>query len=130
MATEFTVELAHRPGTLAEMAYALEEAGITIEALHGSVIDDQGIVSFITDDSAATASRLEEAGFDFDTREVLIVNVLNKPGSLAELALVMADAGINIEAVYVMSDGHVVLAVNDLTGAIEVTKGMAVLQLR
>ena len=64
------------------------------------------------------------------TREVLIVNVLNRPGSMAELALVMADAGINIEAVYVMSDGHVVLAVDDLNGAIEVTKGMAVLQLR
>ncbi len=130
MALEFTVTLADRPGALAEMGFALEEAGVNIEAIHGMVIDEKGIVSFVADDPDLAAAVLRAAGIPYQTREVLIVNVLNQPGSLAEVALVMADAGINIEAVYVMTDGLVVLAVDDVPGAIEITKGMAVRRTR
>lgn len=126
MALEFTVSLADRPGALAEMGYILEEAGVKIEAIHGAVFGGKGVVSFIASDSEGADSALTTAGLPFKTREVLVVNVLDQPGSLAEVALVMADAGVNIEAFYVMKEGQVVLAVDDLEGAIEVAKGMAV----
>jgi hypothetical protein len=39
----------------------------------------------------------------------------------------MAHAGINIDAVYVTTRGHVVLGVDDLDGAIHVAGGLAVM---
>jgi hypothetical protein len=58
---------------------------------------------------------------------VLIVKVLDEPGMLGDVALVMAHAGINIDAVYVTTRGHVVLGVDDLLGAAQVAGGMAVM---
>jgi hypothetical protein len=55
------------------------------------------------------------------------VRVLDEPGALGEVALVMAAAGINIDSVYVTTKGYVVLGVDDLAGAIHVAGGMAVM---
>jgi hypothetical protein len=58
---------------------------------------------------------------------VLVVRVLDEPGALGQVALVMARAGINIDTVYVTTRGHVVLGVDDLAGATAVAAGMAVM---
>jgi hypothetical protein len=55
------------------------------------------------------------------------VRVLDEPGALGQVALVMATAGINIDTVYVTAKGYVVLGVDDLPGAIHVAAGMAVM---
>jgi hypothetical protein len=47
---------------------------------------------------------------------------------LGDVALVMSEAGINIESVYVTTHGHIVLGVDDLDGAIQVAGGMAVMR--
>ena len=61
------------------------------------------------------------------TRDVLLVRILNEPGTLGEVALVMARAGVNIDTVYVTMRGQVVLGVDDLAGATQVAGGMAVM---
>jgi hypothetical protein len=58
---------------------------------------------------------------------VLIVEVLDEPGMLGDVALVMSEAAINIDSIYVSAVGHVVLGVDDLDGAIQVARGMAVM---
>ena len=58
---------------------------------------------------------------------MLIVKVLDEPGMLGDVALVISEAGINIDSVYVTTRGHVVLGVDDLAGAIQVAGGMAVM---
>jgi hypothetical protein len=55
------------------------------------------------------------------------VTVLDEPGKLGDVALVMSEAGINIDSVYVTTDGHVVLGVDDVAGAVQVAGGMAVM---
>jgi hypothetical protein len=77
-------------------------------------------------DPDKAAHALGTAGIAHTTREVVIVKVLDEPGTLGDVALVMADAGINIDSVYVTTRGHVVLGVDDLAGAIQVAGGMAV----
>jgi hypothetical protein len=47
---------------------------------------------------------------------------------LGDVALVMSEAGINIESVYATTRGYVVLAVDDLPGAMQVAGGMAVME--
>jgi hypothetical protein len=129
MATEFTVVLPDRPGTLAQLGAALGDAGVNIEAIQGMSRDGTSIIQFIPGDMDRAAAALRQAGLAFTTREVLIVRVLDEPGMLGDVALVMSHAGINIDSVYVTSRGHVVLGVDDLDGAIQVAGGMAVMTL-
>lgn len=127
MATEFTVILTDAPGSLARLGQALGEARVNIEAIQGIARGGEGLVRFVADSSDRARSALEAAGFPHTTREVLVVRVLDEPGALGQVALVMATAGISIDSVYVTTKGFVVLGVDDLSGAIQVAAGMAVI---
>jgi len=127
MATEFRVVLEDRPGTLARLGSVLGDARVNLEAIQGMSLEKTGIVQFVPSDSAKTATALDSGSVPYTTREVLIVRVLDEPGALGEVALVMAKAGINIDSVYVTTRGCLVLGVDDLVGATQVAGGMAVM---
>lgn len=127
MATEFTVRLENKPGTLAHLGEALGAADVNITAIQGMPCGDVAQVQFLCDKSEIASEALEGAGIAFTTRKVLIVDVVDEPGTLGDVARVMAHAGINIDAVYLTVLGKVVLGVDDLDGAIQVAGGMAVL---
>ena len=127
MATEFTVILEDRPGTLARLGAVLGAAAVNIEAIHGTSREERTLVQFVPDDRSQAGRALDAAGIAYRTREVLVVTVLDEPGTLGDVALVMAQAGINIDSVYVTTRGLVVLGVDDLKGAIQVAGGMAVM---
>lgn len=130
MATEITVRLANRPGTLAELGHVLGDAKINIEAIQMLAHEEYGSVQIIVDQPEQAVEVLKGAGLPTQTRQVLVVNVLNEPGGLGDVAMVMADAGINIDSTYVTIDGKVVMGVDDLDGAIQVAAGMAVMTYR
>jgi hypothetical protein len=81
----------------------------------------------VSNDPNKAANALDAAGISYTKREVLIVRVLDEPGMLGDVALVMAQAGINIDSVYVTTRGLVVLGVDDLAGATQVAGGMAIM---
>jgi hypothetical protein len=68
-------------------------------------------------DRAVTA--LTDAGLGIaDQREVLVVDVADRPGSLGELARELAAAGVNIELLYTTFGGvKVVIATDDMESA-------------
>jgi len=129
MAIEFAVTLEDRPGSLARLGAVLGKAGVNIEAIQGWSMVGKGTIRFLPNNPDQAARTLEAAKIPYTQREVLVVKVLDQPGMLADVALVMFEAGINIESVYVTTRGHVVLAVDDLDGAIQVAQGMAVMDL-
>lgn len=127
MAIEFQVTLENRPGSLARLATLLGDGEINIEAIQGRSGASDCVVQFITNHSDQAAKRLDEAGVAFRVRDVVLVNVLDQPGMLGDVAFVMSEAGINIDSVYVTTGGQVVLGVDDVAGAIQVAGGMAVI---
>ena len=127
MATEFTVSLQNKPGTLAQLGTILGDSRVNIEAIQGSARDDHAIVQFVPSDPEGAVQALERARLGYTRREVLIVRVLDEPGMLGDVGLVMSTAGINIDSVYVTTGGLIVLGVDDLDGAIQVAGGMAVM---
>ena len=129
MATEFRVILEDRPGVLARLGEVLGDARVNIEAIHGVTLEGKGIVQFVPNDPDKAARALDAAGVSHTRREVIIVRVLDEPGMLGDVALVMSRAGINIDSVYVTTRGYVVLGVDDLVGATQVAGGMAVMTL-
>ncbi len=127
MAVEFQVTVEDRPGTLARLGSVLGDARVNIEAIQGTTRDRRGMIQFVPNDPVKAAHALAGAGISYTERGVLIVRVLDEPGMLGDLALVMSRAGINIDSIYVTTAGHVVLGVDDLDGAIHVASSMAVM---
>jgi hypothetical protein len=100
--TEFTVHLANRPGMLATLAEQVASAGINIEALAAFGGDESGIVRLMVDDALTTRSVLTRAGMRFEEREVLTTTLPHRPGAMASMARRLADAGVNIDALYLL----------------------------
>lgn len=100
--TEFIVRMENRPGRLASLAEALAAYGVNIEALTAYGHDGDSSVRLIVDDAATTRRVLGEADLGFEENTVLSVHLPHRPGELANMTRLLADAGINIEAIYVL----------------------------
>jgi hypothetical protein len=100
--TEFTVRLANRPGMLAMLAERIASAGINLEALAAYSVGEEGHAHLMVDDAATARSVLRRAGLAFDEREVLTTTLPHQPGAVATMARRLADAGVNIEAIYLL----------------------------
>jgi len=81
----------------------------------------------VPSDEEKAALALDVARIAYSKRDVLVVRVLDEPGMLGDVALVMSKAGINIDSVYVTTRGNIVLGVDDLAGAIQIAGGLAVM---
>ena len=127
MAVEFKVTVQDTPGTLARLGTILGDAGVNIQAIQGTSREGRGFIQFVPDDPDKATHALDAAGIAYSRRDVLVVRVLDEPGMLGDVALVMSKAGINIDSVYVTTHGHIVLGVDDLAGAIQIAAGMAVM---
>jgi hypothetical protein len=127
MVTEFRVILDDAPGALATLAGVLGDAGVNIQAIQGVSQAGKSRVQFVPRDPDSAAEALDAARIPYTKREVLIVRVMDEPGMLGQVALVMSRAGINIDSVYVTTGGDIVLGVDDLPGAVQVAGGMAVM---
>jgi hypothetical protein len=119
--TDLTVILKDRPGELARLGEAAGGAGVNIQGLAAFTGDGRGVVHVLVgDDHVARATQaLREAGMGIaDEREVLVVDVVDRPGSLGELARELAEAGVNIDLAYTTFGGvRLVIATDDLDSA-------------
>jgi len=65
----FTVQLADRPGSLAQVATALAERGVNITGIVGVAEDTDGALMLTTSDPAATRSAFEALGLAFEEHD-------------------------------------------------------------
>ena len=115
MATDLAVTVEDQPGVLAGMGEAIGRAGINISGVCGAAAGAGSVVHLLVEDAGATRGVLEGAGFGaVEERDVLVVDVEDKPGALGETARKLADAGVNIELVYLASGTRLVIGAADL----------------
>jgi len=100
--TEFIVDMENRPGRLASLTEALAAFDVNIEALTAYGHNGEGTVRLITSDAPTTRRVLDEASLNFEEHTVLTVSLPHRPGELAGLTRALADAGVNIDALYVL----------------------------
>lgn len=118
MAKDLTVMLENRPGTLAAMGEALGKAGVNIEGSSGFVVEGKGFLHILVEDAAAARRALEAAGIQVGgVRDVLVVNIPDRPGELGKLSRRIANAGVNIDLFYLTTKGQVVLGADNLEKA-------------
>jgi len=131
--TEFVVAMENQPGRLATLTEALAAFGVNIEALTAYGHNGDGTVRLVVDDAPTTRRVLSEAALKNVENAVLTAFLPHRPGELARLTRSLADAGVNIEAIYVLrasSDGiEIALSVDEPESALphlEVTGGTLV----
>jgi len=120
---QFAIFLDNRPGTLARTCEALAKAKVNILAL--SVLDtmDHAVVRMVVDQPKEAEQVLSKLHAMIQRRDVILMDVSNRVGALAEIAERLAEAGINIEYAYCTvstthSAGAIVLRTNDLEATI------------
>jgi hypothetical protein len=96
----FIIELEDRPGTLADIADAIAEKGINIAGVAGATGSGGGAIALVTNDEAGTLSVLDASGSRYRQVALATASLEDKPGMLAEAARKLANAGVNIEAIF------------------------------
>ncbi|HEV8372439.1 MAG TPA: ACT domain-containing protein [Actinomycetota bacterium] len=123
MLTEVVVELEDRVGALADVGEVLGERGVNIRALAVvRVTEGRALAHLVVEPADAAVQALREHGLvPQRVREVLSVTLEDEPGALGRYCRKLADASINLEAVYLAGERNgakeLVLAVSDLQAA-------------
>ncbi len=121
--TEIFVVLENRPSTLGELCSHLAENKINIEAI--GVFQDTAKIYVKNVNKAMKV--LDKSDYTTETRDVLKVDLENRPGALADVATKLGNKGVNIEYCYgaLSKKGNttaVILDVSDIDRALEVLK--------
>jgi hypothetical protein len=116
---DLTVVLEDRPGELAKLGEATGAAGINIEGMSAQTREGRGELHILVEDAQAAREALSGAGIEVqDERDALVVEVEDRPGTMAEVARKLAGAGVNVEFAYATFGGiNVVFGVGDLEEA-------------
>ena len=127
MVKDIKIKLEDRPGALAAIGEALGRAGVNIEgfcvfAREVRPGEDRELVTHVAhllvEDAAAARGALRAAGVRVEEeRDVLIPVVRNRPGELGRICRVLADAGVNVDFLYTITDTRFVLGVDDMDKA-------------
>jgi len=122
--TEIFVILENRPSTLGELCSHLAENEINVEAI--GVFHDTAKL-YVKNVSKAV-KLLNKLNYTTELRDVLKIDLENRPGSLAELTTRLGNRGINIEYCYGTlsrkgSITSVILDVSDIEKAIAILSG-------
>jgi hypothetical protein len=99
---DFAIQLTHRPGELARVTNALSLQGVNLRAVTALTVGNQALLRLVPDDVEAARRALESDNIRFEEREVVTVLLENRAGELTGIAAKLADAGLNLEAIYVV----------------------------
>ena len=102
---QISVFLENRAGQLAEITDILARHDIDLRAIHIAETSDYGVLRLITSSPQEAANILLGSGCVLSMTPVLAVAVPDKPGGLAKLLSIVAQAGIDVEYMYSMF-GH------------------------
>jgi hypothetical protein len=97
---EVSIQATHRPGEIGRVANELAKEGVNLKSVAAMAIGTQGVIRLLPDDIAAARTALERANIHYEEHEVVTVLLENKAGELADVADKLANAGVNILAMY------------------------------
>lgn len=118
MATDLTVILRNVPGTIADAGEAAGKAGVNIDGLGGFECGGEGVMHILVEDGGAARQAFEAAGLEVRAeREVLVVDVADRPGEMGRTMRRLADADVNVDLIYLATDTRLVVGPDDLDAA-------------
>jgi hypothetical protein len=115
MAFDLVIEIENNPGALAEVAAAISDAGVNIAAATCIGTGERAEVHILVKHAEAARHSLAISHLGVSReREVVVVDVEDRPGVLADLTRRIAKAGVDLNLVYVATRNRVVFGAADL----------------
>lgn len=126
MATDLVIEIDNEPGALARVAAAVSDAGVNLAAATCIGPGNRAELHILVPHAEAVRHALAITNVAVTReREVVVVDVEDRPGELADIARRVAKEGINLDLVYVATHNRVVLGspdIDKLKGALAKTR--------
>jgi len=117
MAVDLVIDIENTPGALAQVAAAISDAGVNIAAATCVGAGDRAEVHILVKHAEAAKHALAISHLAITReREVIVVDVEDRPGVLADLTRKIARAGVDLDLVYVATRNRVVFGARDLGG--------------
>src|SRR3982750_2203542 len=115
MAVDLVIDIDNTPGALAEVAAAISDAGINIAAATCIGPGERAELHILVPHAGAAKHLLGISHLAVSReREVVVVEVEDRPGVLADLTRKIARAGIDLDLVYIATQNRVVFGSPDL----------------
>ncbi len=115
MAVDLVIDIENTPGALAEIAAAISDAGVNIAAATCIGSGERAELHILVPHAEAAKHALATSGVVVTgEREVVIVDVKDRPGVLADLTRMIARAGVDLDLVYVATQNRVVFGAPDI----------------
>jgi hypothetical protein len=118
MAYDLVIDIENTPGALAEVAAAISDAGVNIAAATCIGSGERAELHILVPHPEAAKHSLAISHQVSVTREreVVVVDMEDRPGVLADLTRKIARAGVDLDLVYVATRNRVVFGAADLVG--------------
>jgi hypothetical protein len=101
---EITVVVNNDVGALATIAEAVGGIGVNIEAISAYGIDGKAVFRIITNDVTSTVKAVSKIpGVQVREAETIIYQMMNRPGELGKITRKLANRGVNLESLYIVS---------------------------
>jgi hypothetical protein len=124
MAFDLTIELDNTPGALADVAAAISDAGVNIAAATCLGSGERAELHILVPHAEAARHLLAISHIGVTReREVVVLDVDDRPGVLADLTRGIARAGVNLDLVYVATRNRVVFGAADITALRDALEG-------
>jgi hypothetical protein len=115
MAVDLVIDVENTPGALAEVAAAISDAGVNIAAATCVGPGERAELHILVPHGEAARHALAISHVAVTReREVVVIDVEDRPGVLADLTRRIARAGVNLDLVYVATRNRVVFGSDDL----------------
>src|ERR671918_1029743 len=115
MAIDLVIDIENTPGALARVAAAISDAGVNIAAATCVGPGDKAELHILVPHAEAAKHSLALSQLAVSReREVVVVDVEDRPGVLADLTRRIAKAGVDLDLVYVATRNRVVFGSADL----------------
>ena len=115
MAVDLVIDIENTPGALAQVATAISDAGVNIAAATCVGPGERAELHILVPHAEAAKHALALSHLAVTReREVVVVDVEDRPGVLADLTRKIARAGVNLDLVYVATQNRVVFGASDL----------------
>jgi hypothetical protein len=115
MAVDLVIDIENRPGALAEAAAAISDAGVNVAAATCVGPGQRAELHILVPHAEAVRHALAISHIAVTReREVVVVDVEDRPGVLADLTRKIAKAGVDLDLVYVATRNRVVFGAPDL----------------
>ncbi len=101
--TALRIQLQNRPGALGTALRTIAQAGVNLETAAAVAGGDTSTVEVLPADPAGAVRALQQAGLTVREVQVAMTWLPNRAGTLARACEALGGAGINIDAIYVVS---------------------------